>query len=188
MADMTGGSTQAASTTPVTPTTPDVKMVRESDLMAVKESAKSWEDKAKAAETELLSAKASSEQHRQEVLKRDVTIEELNKRFTSLTANDEAVKKANTDRETALKSVEDWKGKVLATKVNMISTVWGIKPESLTGKSLEQVDLFEEALKAIGKPAGNQSYANGGTGAAGGMTQMDIAAQQIAAAKALRQS
>ncbi len=143
-----------------TTTTDTPKMVPESDLLAVKAAKEGLQTKLTEATTTLSEAtnKLSVVEARES---------ELKDKLTLTTADAEELKRVKPELETAQTAVKNLTGKVLDGRRKLIAGSFGIPIASLEEKTLEQLDNYEEALKAVSAQKGTGNYA---IGAGGGST------------------
>lgn len=135
------------------------KMVPESDLLAVKASREGLQ-------TQLDELKGT---HRTTVSELGVKLaaaeakaEENAGSATKLTTAEEELKTAKEQLEAAQTSGEGHRTKALEYRRNLISTGFNIPADTIKDKTMEQLDSFEEALKAIGGVKSSGGYAIGG--------------------------
>jgi len=145
------------------------KMVKESDLMALKQSSESAAERAQAAHNEAVDAVRLELSSAQQALADSNA--ELTKAKEALgqgaTTNEE-VARIEQERKDALAKVESLTteaGKALELKKALLIAQYpGVTAEKLAEKTMEQLDSFEEALKAVSsvKGGGIGPYAAGG--------------------------
>jgi len=156
----------------------EVRWAKESDLLAVKGSREAAETKVKEIETssqaeaatrkaELETATTSLETTRQQLLQAEAKAEELEKKVGEGTGSAEELVKVKQELETAVKSGEGLSNKVLEYRRQIMVATYGIPADSVKDKTLEQLDSYEEALKAVLAAKGLGNFAAGG-GAGGG--------------------
>lgn len=181
-----------------TPTTPKVeikdgatfvdgkKMVAESDLIAAKRSLESTAEKAQAAHNEAIDAKSL------ELASAQQSAADLNAKLTEAknaqgqgATTDEEVARVKQEREDALLKVETLTteaGKALELKRALLILKYSVSAESLENKTMQELDSFEEAAKAlsVSRGSGPGPYAIGaGAGGVAPMTEMERAAKVI---------
>ena len=182
----------AASTTPAPSTTPkfevlkDGKMtvdgksvVLESDLIAAKESLKADAEKAQTAHNEAIDkAKLELSGSQTAVAAANAKIQELEKARDSGAASEEDVAKVKQDLEAATGRAETAENRSLELRRAILALQYQIPAEQLQDKNMEQLDSFEEALKALATTRGGAGpYAiGGGAGGEAPKTPMDRAA------------
>lgn len=158
----------------------EVRYTKESDLLAVKGSREAAEARVKEIETssqaeaatrkvELETATTGLETIRQEKLQAEAKIEELEKKVGEGTGSAEELVKVKQELETAVKGGEGLTTKVLEYRRQIMVATYGIPADSVKDKTLEQLDSYEEALKAVLATKGTGNFAAGG-GAGGGAT------------------
>lgn len=175
----------------------EVRLVKEADLLAVKgsgaQSLKDVEDAHKAAvkelegshKTALSEAGTKHSESHQEVLRLQARIETLEEEGKSGATSAEELTKVKQELETAQKAVGDSETKVLEYRRQAIVTGFNVPADTIKDKTSEQLDAFEEALKAIGsKGTGNYATAPGGGGAPIEELPLDRARRILADAEA----
>lgn len=170
---VTPGSTDvAAQTVPgaspsiVAPTVPGAKMVPESDLIAVKKGLeKLLDDLRLSSAAELTESKRQSDAHYQSMLREQGSREELEKKVLELssrvTASEDAekkIKEATDSRDYLANQMVDLK------KAALTHTYPTVTMESLEGKSYQELNTLEEALKLVGGRPAASNYDAAGSG------------------------
>jgi len=199
-AGASSGDVQAPPITPApTPTPPKVetkdghilvdgrKMVAESDLIATKKSLESAAEKAQAAHNEAIDAA------KLELSAAQQSVADLNAKLTadaqarqSGATTDEEVARIKQERDDALKQVGTLTAsaaKALELRRELLVTRYSIPADSLANKTMQELDSFEEAAKALSTSRGGSPgpYAlGGGLGGAAPMTPRERAAKVIA--------
>lgn len=147
-----------------------VRYTKEVDLLAVKGSKEEAEGKLTTIEAghktaieavNTLLITANDKLNQAEVSKKE--LEEQVKEHTGSKEELDSTKQKLTDAET--KTTEQ-SGKVLELKKQLICTTFGVAPATVENKTPEQLDAYEEALKAVAAGKGVGSYAI--PGASGG--------------------
>ena len=158
----------------------DVRYVPETDLLAVKGSKESAEQKAKEAEAKVAdgeTAKAELETTRQGKLQAEAKISSLEEQIAKGTGTAAELEQANKDLETAKTSGEELSNKLLELQRTLIVATYNIPIATIEKKTLAELEVFAEALEATtGTKLGN--YAAGGGGGGGdlsGKTPMELA-------------
>lgn len=147
------------------------RYVKEADLLAVKGSRESIEKAVKEAETArdtaTRDAETKVEVERQKVLQAEARISSLQEQISQGGASTAELAKAKQELETAKKSGEELGNKFLELRRNVIVAAYGIPKETVDSKNLSELDLYEEALKAVlgTKSIGNYAVGGGGGGA-----------------------
>lgn len=168
-------------------TMPDGKrFVLENDLLAVKKSlGKQVEDMQEASRLAIQAEKEKADKHYQDLLTERTAKEQLESQVKEL----EPFKTKTTELETQVKEATDSRGqlqdKMLGLKKDYIKTIYKIQDEStLEGKTMEQLDTLEEALKLVGPRGGSKNF-DGGGGEGGSSSTQPFKAEldEIAEAK-----
>lgn len=160
------------------------KFVAESHLIAAKKSLEGDSKKAQTIhDTAIDAAKLELSNAQQELAKANANIQTLTSAQGAGATSAEEVARVKAEAETAKSGIELAKATVLELRrANIILQSGGrVNEEQLKEKSIEQLDSFEEAFKALGGAgSGSGNYA---LGAGGGdtvpMTDMDRAAKVI---------
>ena len=153
--------------TPPQPTEKDVMALKgklekaEERLEAANEAAKGKVDKA-----ELETVRSESEQVRQQLLQAEAKVTGLEERLQSADAVSTELAGVKPKLETAETAVKDLTTKVLDYRRAVIVATYNIPADSIKDKTVEQLDSYEEALKAVAaaKTAGNFAVGGGGGG------------------------
>jgi chromosome segregation ATPase len=159
-------------------------MVPERDLLAVKAGA----DKAKAEyETSVSDYKQKLNDAQQELLKHKATTETLEATVKQL--QESAIPKEKLDaltkeRDDARSSVETFKNKTLELRRHNIVLKHKIPLDKVATKSLEELDMFEEALGAVSGNGGNY-VGSTTTGGVVPSTKLEEAANELRFAREL---
>lgn len=183
---LTPGTPDATIQTP----TPTTKMVPEADLLALKGSKEGLEKKLGEAtatiEATILDTAKQVEVVRQQLLASEAKAEQLEEQIKQSAGSSVELAEAKKQLEEATKNSEGLIAKALDYRRQMVATAYGIPVDTLKEKTLEQLDLYEEALKAVSTAKGIGNYAVGGGGGAGSAaeTPMDRAKRILAAADA----
>jgi len=201
-----GSETTDAGGTPTTPTTPPVaqpkievdaegrvevdgkKYVPESDLIGAKKSLQGDIEKAQAAHVAAIDKlNLQLSEANQNVAKANAALETAKQSQSTEGASPEDIAKAKQEAEEAKTALATATTSGLDYRRKYIMAVYNIQPDSEAGTSLatktaEQLDAFEEALKAVGGVgaggAGRYAFGNGGGGDAP-RTEMDRARQLL---------
>lgn len=156
----------------------EVRYAKEADLLAIKGSSEAAKE---AAETAAKAATESQEAHkaeietantnlettRQQVLQAEAKVTSLEAKVKEGAGSAEELAKVKQDLETAKKDGEGLTTKALDYRKQIIVATFGIPADSVKDKTMEQLDNYEEALKAVIATKGIGNYAIGG-GAGGG--------------------
>ena len=174
----------------------DVRYTKESDLLTVKGSAdtaiKAVEKAAKTAQEEATKAlEASStaldaskaevaaantkfDETAQKLLQAEAERETLKEEVTKSAGSVVELTKAKADLENATKSVGELTTKALEYRRNVIVTTFGVSADVVKDKTVEQLDAFEEALKAVAAAKGIGNYAAGGATGGGAVPEKPL--------------
>jgi len=166
-----------------------VKMVRESDLIAAKQSLESKLESQQAAHSQAIdNAQLELSAERQKVADLNAKLKEAQEASGQGAMTDEEVARIKQERDNAVKSVETLTaqaGKALELrKALLVAKYPGVTAEHLADKTMEQLDSFEEALKAVSQVKGGIGpYAvGGGLGQAQPMSDEERRRQALASA------
>ena len=146
----------------------EVRYVKESDLLAIKEGRKSKEDVAKEVESAKTAAIAEAntkiEAEHQKALQAEARVSSLEEEIAEGGVNSAELVKAKAELEAAKKSSETLGNKHLELRRSVIIATYGVPKETVASKDLAALDLYEEALKAVigDKKLGNFAIGGGG--------------------------
>jgi len=148
----------------------EVRYVKESDLLAVKGSRETAEQRVKeleeAASTGGAETKTELESTRQKLLQAEAKAESLETKIAAATAGSVEAERLKTELETAKRSGENLSNQVLELQRTLIMATYGVPKATVEAKTKEQLEAYADALSAVtGKQLGN--YAAGG-GSSGG--------------------
>jgi len=150
------------------------RYTKESDLLTIKASRTELEKKLKdEAASHLAALEAASttvEAHRQKVLQAEARITGLEEQLKLGGSKDE-LDKVKQELAAAKKVGEELGNKALGYRRAILVTAYGIPAATVENKSIEELDRFEEALKAVGGVKNLGNYAAGG-GAGGAAAQV----------------
>ena len=186
-------SAQTTPTEPTTPTTPAFeskdgvmsvdgrKVVYESDLIAAKESLRHQAEEAQTAHNGAIDkAGLDLSGAQQQLAAANAKVTELEQARESGVASAEEVARVKQELETAKGSAETATAKSLEYRRQLISTTYHLPVEQLSGKTIEQLDSFEEALKAVSQTKGGVgAYAVGGATATAPEAPLDRARRTL---------
>lgn len=169
------------------------KMVKESDLIAAKQSLESALEKAQATHNEAMdSARLELSDAQKQVADLNAKLSEAKEAQTQGATTSEEVARIRQERDEALSKVETLStdaNKALELRRALLLTQYpGLTAESLAEKDMKSLDSLEEALKAVtasrGGGLGNYAVGAGGTGT----TQLsdEERAKQVIAATPVR--
>lgn len=167
----------------------EIRLVKESDLLAVKGGAAAVEKRLKEIEethkTELDSANAKVSDTSNRLLVAEAAKEKLEEQLKQSATSAEDVAGIKKKLEEADKTVAALSQKVLESRRQLIITTFSIPAETVANKTLEQLDAYEEALKAVASARKVGPYALAGGGGGGAPeSPMDRAKRIIAEAEA----
>ena len=166
----------------------DVRYVKESDLLAAKGSKEGAVEKAtreatEAAQTahatEVKVATDALDTEKNKALQAEAKISSLEETIRKGGGTAEELATAKQELETAKTSSESLGTKYLELKRDVIIKTYGVPKETVEGKNLAALDVYEEALKAVigDKALGNFAIGGGGGGAQAlqGKSPMELA-------------
>jgi len=153
----------------------EVRFAKESDLLAVKGSAetikakaeevtKAAEEAQKANKDAIETANTNLETSRQDVLKAEAKVSNLEDKVKEGAGSAEELAQAKTDLEAAKKSGVELTTKALEYRRMVIVSTYGIPADTVGEKTMEELDHYEEALKAVIATKGLGNFAAGGGG------------------------
>ncbi len=142
------------------------KVVYESDLIAAKESLSGANDKAQVVHNDAIDkAKLSLSEAQQQLAASNAKNKELTDAQGKGAISEDEVARIKQETVTAKSSAESSGNKVLELRRANIVLKYQMPAEQLEGKTLEQLDSFEEAIKTVaGIRGGVGPYAFGGGG------------------------
>jgi len=168
----------------------EVRYVKESDLLAIKESRKSKEDVAKEVESAKTAAIAEAntkiEAEHQKALQAEARVSSLEEKIAQGGVDSAELAKAKAELEAAKKSSETLGNKHLELRRSVITATYGVPRETVASKDLAALDLYEEALKAVigDKKLGNFAIGGGGGASAlQGKKPMELAIEAYSHSK-----
>jgi hypothetical protein len=128
-----------------------VKMVPESDLITLKKALEGKVDGiTKDYEAKLAESKTSGDTHYQNYLKEKNSHEELEKRFKDFEVLPSRVEELTKSLEAANAANKDITGKHTELKSYHLKEFYGVPDDRLSGKTLDELDTLENALKVAG--------------------------------------
>ena len=150
----------------------EVRYALESDLMAVKGSAETAEKAHKEAqtahETEVSKANENFAASDQKRLQAEAKVESLEEQLKQGgTTSKEELDKVKGELETASKNGEELTKKTLGYRRQLMVATYNIPADSIAEKTLDELDNYEEALKAVLATKGTGNLAIGGGGGGG---------------------
>ena len=144
-----------------------VRYVKESDLIAVKESRVSKEDVARAVQEATVTATAEAtskiDEAHQKALRAEARVSSLEEQITKGGGDAAELVKATAALATAKTSSEELGNRFLELKRNVIVQTYRVPKETVAKKDLAALDVYEEALKAVigDKSVGNFAIGTG---------------------------
>ncbi len=145
-----------------------IRYVKEADLLSIKGSKESLEAQLKEvagrSSAEKQEAENKAESARQEVLKAEARITSLEDQIKQGGGTAEELAQARKELEAAKSSGEALGNKHLELRREVIMSKYGVPKETVESKNLDQLELFEEALRAVVGKGGVGNYAAGGGG------------------------
>ena len=187
MAETTNLAPDPGTNDTVTPpaTTPTGKVVPEKDLLAVKASMEKAVTERDSLQTQLETAKNESGTYYNRAIAAEAkttSFDELTTNFNNTTVERD---KHKTDLDAAIVERDKAKASALEFKKVAIKIAYGIPDNSIENKSLEELAIFEDALKAVGqlKGIGNYAVGGGGGGPSTPETPLERAKRQIEEAR-----
>ena len=168
----------------------EVRYAKESDLLAIKGSRDALQEKLGAAEksksAETVEADKRADDAIQQRVMAEAKVESLMEQIKEHTGTTEELAKLKTELETAQTAEKGLATKLLDLRRTFIVGAYKVPPETVNEKDLAQLELFEEALKAVvGSGAGNYAFGGGGGGAnvLEGKSPMELAQMAYAVKK-----
>jgi len=161
----------------------EVRYVKESDLLALKGSKETIEKRVReleeASRTGGAGAQAELETTRQKVLQAEAEVERLKEKMESGTVTATELERAKAELATAKSSGEELSNKLLELQRNLIVATFGVPKTTVDNKkSLQELEVYAQALEDVtGKKLGNYAAGGGGGGAADltGVSPMELA-------------
>ena len=142
------------------------KLVPESDLVKVKGGLQKQLDETKAKLDEAYSARLQAEA-------KVLTLEESVKNSAGY---GEELEKTKAALEDAMKNHSEAAGQAVKYRRELISTQFGVPDSQMENYSMQELDMFERALKTVKTATGGGQYATGGVmGGSSPATQVDRA-------------
>lgn len=143
----------------------DVRYVKEADLLAIKGSRDAAERKVRDSEathtTAIETVRNETETFRQKALQAEAKISGLEERLAAGGSKEE-LERVKQELEAAKTSGEGLSNKLLGLRRTLITTTYGVPVATVEKKTLDELDTFEEALKAVIGAKGIGNYAAGG--------------------------
>ena len=153
----------------------EVRYVRESDLLAVKEGRVTKEDAAKQVSEAKAAATAEAttkiDEAHQKVLRAEARVSSLEEQITKGGGDAAELVKATAALATAKTSSEELGNKFLELKRDVIVRTYNVPKETVAKKTLAALEVYEEALKAV---IGNKSIGNFAVGGGGGASVKEV--------------
>ena len=143
----------------------ELKLVPESDLLAVKAGREGLQQK-------LQETEAAHKTQLSELLNKQLIAEakatELEEKYNSVSATAKELETIKPQLETAQNAVRSLGDRALEYRRKIVALTYNIPVATVENKTLEQLDSYEEALKAVSASRGIGNYA-AGAGAGGGV-------------------
>lgn len=143
--------------------TTEPKLVPEKDLLALKSKAEGLEQKLKEAEASHSAVIEGHKKQLDEVTTKlyatEASVKKLEEQLTEGAKSTKDLAEVKTKLEAAEKRLGDLSSKALDYRKKLILATFKIPAEVIKDKSLEQLDLYEEALKAVSATSGAGNYA-----------------------------
>lgn len=153
----------------------EVRYAKESDLLAVKGSRDDLQKKVEAADAakgtkspETIVAEKAADEAKNAQVKAEAETERLTEEIKIHTGTTEELEKLKTELKTAEEAGKSSATALLELRRTFIIGTYKVPPETVNEKDLKQLELFEEALKAVIGGAGTGNYAIGGGGGGAG--------------------
>ena len=166
----------------------DVKYVKESSLLEITQSRDDLQKQVNSADTNKSDAVKAAETKTGEAntatLQAEASGERLTEEITKHTGTADELTKLKTNLETATRAGVEQGEKLLGMRREFVIATYKVPKETVESKDLVQLEVFEEALKAVmGSGAGNYAFggAGGGANPLDGKSPMELA--QLAYAK-----
>lgn len=151
----------------------EVRYSKESDLLAVKGSSETAEKKAKenleARQAEVDTANTNLETTRQQVLQAESKISTLEEQIKEGSGSKEELENVKQELEAAKKSGVELNSKALEYRRQIVVATYGVPADTVKDKTMEELNYYEEALKAVIATKGIGNYAIGGGGGGEGL-------------------
>ncbi len=161
---------------PATPSS-DAKLVPESDLLAVKASKESLQQKFNSTVDEHKKAISTVTDR---AVAAEAKLKDLEEKYNQASASVTELQSAKQQLETAQQAVKDFESKALEYRRGYIAATYNVSADTIASKNLEQLGYFEEALKSVKGSRGIGNYAvGGGSGGATAETPMERAGRLI---------
>ena len=180
--EITGVADAEAGTITVKEGDADVQYVKAASLKEVTDARDELQsqidktDTTKSAETKEAEGKAA--EANQQKLQSEAKVEKLEEQIKEHTGTAEELTRLKGELGTAQTAAEETTTELLTLRRAFMISKYKVPPETVNEKSLEQLKVFEEALKAvIGASGGNYAFgsAGGGANALEGKSPMELA-------------
>jgi len=145
----------------------DKKMVPESDLMAVKETAKK---DLGVLQSQLDEAKSQSDTHYTSLLSTQAERDKVTAELEELKKEVEQLRPLSADKEGLTKQIKEMEKTLLDVSVKRLAQVYKVPEDKLQGKTLAELNAIEEAFKLTGREAGRFDIAGSAIGAGEGLS------------------
>lgn len=161
------------------------RYVKETDLLAIKGSKETLQEKlnlTEAEKTTAAQAQVAAETKVSEATnaktQAEAKVESLTEEIKKHTGTTEELTRLQTELATAQEAGKSSATELLELRRTFIINTYKVPPETVKEKSLDQLKLFEEALKAVvGGAGGNYAFGGGGGGSQSleGKSPMELA-------------
>jgi len=157
---------------------PGPKMVPEKDLLAVKSGAERKESELL---TQVAEANRIKEETHNNLLQQTAKVEQLEEQLKDGVATKSQVEELQTKLKAAEEAVSGSETKLLDLKKVNVATTYGVDVSTLAGKTMDQLNSLEEALKLVGNKAKSATMdVGGGGGGAAPTTALEQAIAELA--------
>jgi hypothetical protein len=140
----------------------ELKLVPETDLLAVKSGKEGLERKLKENEEQW---KTQSSELQNKQFAAEAKTKELEEKYNSAATSAKELEEVKPKLETAQKRSEEFEKRALEYRRKLVVASYnGVTADAVATKTMEQLDSYEEALKAVSASRGVGNYAVGGAG------------------------
>jgi len=158
-------------TDPANQTPSEPKLVPEKDLLAMKAAKEGLEQKLKEAEVKLEESEKAHGKSLNEVTSKlyatEASVKKLEEQAAESAKSVKDLAEVKAKLEVTEKKAGEHSAKLLDARKRLVVSQFNIPADTLKDKSLEQLDLYEEALKAVTATKGVGNYAAGGGAGSG---------------------
>lgn len=160
----------------------ETKLALESDVLAQKTKAEGLERQLKESEqswnTKLDESKTATSTAQQAQYAAEAQLKELQEKLTTANLSVEELAKVKTELDSIKTGAEETKNRALEYRRKLIAKEFGVSEDTVANKTMEQLDSYEEALKAVKSATGSKTsgvVTGGGSGAGAPETPLDRA-------------